>query len=37
MKSPNWFEHIQQKQIPAYNELVNELSVIFSYRPRQKE
>ncbi len=26
-----------QKQIPAYNELVNELSEIFSNQPRQKE
>jgi protein CpxP len=30
-------EICSQKQIPAYNELVNELSVIFSNRPRQKE
>ena len=26
-----------QKQIPAYNELVNELTLIFSNQPRQKE
>jgi protein CpxP len=30
-------EICSQKQIPAYNELVNELSVIFSNQPRQKE
>jgi len=30
-------EICSQKQIPAYNELVNELTVIFSNQPRQKE
>jgi hypothetical protein len=30
-------EICSQKQISAYNELVNELSVIFSNQPRQKE
>ena len=30
-------EICSQKQIPAYNELVNELSEIFSNQPRQKE
>jgi len=30
-------EICSQKQIPAYNELVNELTLIFSNQPRQKE